>query len=190
MPAPEQLEPRRLLAATLNSGLLVITGESSAQNPIADAITVSLARHQSTVVQNGAASGAAGESDRLDVENLIGGQGDDELSGNSDDNILDGRRGNDTLFGGPGNDTFIANYKNNVERDVVLAEKGKDIIFTQDAQPDIIIGGQTNSLSFDPAIDYLQAELVPGGVETPATGLIMDPFVAGPRPQAIAAAAS
>src|SRR5262249_53070618 len=52
--------------------------------------------------------GAPGELDNnlSDVENAIGGAGDDALSGNAAGNRLDGRAGNDCLGGGAGNDTL------------------------------------------------------------------------------------
>ena len=62
-----------------------------------------------TVVMDGATpSGEAGEADRIgtDVENLIGGAGDDSLTGNAADNQLDGGAGADALFGGPGDDVL------------------------------------------------------------------------------------
>src|SRR4051794_8420299 len=51
-----------------------------------------------------AASGAAGEKDRIgiDVEALIGGSSDDRLTGNSGANTISGGAGNDRLVGGAG----------------------------------------------------------------------------------------
>jgi len=49
-----------------------------------------------------------GEADNVksDVENVIGGSADDELTGNSANNVLTGGAGDDTLSGGAGDDTF------------------------------------------------------------------------------------
>ena len=47
-----------------------------------------------------------------DIENAIGGGGNDILTGNLLANLLDGGAGNDTLFGGGGNDTFLASLGN------------------------------------------------------------------------------
>lgn len=41
-----------------------------------------------------------------EIENVIGGDGDDIFTGNDADNVLSGMRGNDTLTGGAGNDTL------------------------------------------------------------------------------------
>jgi uncharacterized repeat protein (TIGR02059 family) len=43
----------------------------------------------------------------VQIENAIGGSGDDAIVGNSTNNVLDGRSGNDLLTGGAGNDTLI-----------------------------------------------------------------------------------
>jgi Ca2+-binding RTX toxin-like protein len=49
----------------------------------------------------------AGDTDiLLDIENLVGGSGDDTLVGDAGANILAGGLGNDTLRGGAGNDTL------------------------------------------------------------------------------------
>jgi len=52
--------------------------------------------------------GEPGELDKvmLDVENVIGGAGDDTITGSAADNVLDGGPGNDTIAGGAGNDTL------------------------------------------------------------------------------------
>ncbi|MEO8700934.1 MAG: calcium-binding protein [Kofleriaceae bacterium] len=51
-------------------------------------------------------SGAAGEADLVDtdVENAVGGSGNDSITGNAGDNTLEGRGGTDTLFGLAGDD--------------------------------------------------------------------------------------
>jgi Ca2+-binding RTX toxin-like protein len=43
----------------------------------------------------------------VNLENIIGGGGNDTLTGNSQNNIFNGGDGNDTLTGGLGNDTFV-----------------------------------------------------------------------------------
>jgi Ca2+-binding RTX toxin-like protein len=52
--------------------------------------------------------GELGENDNVkaDVENILGGSGDDRLTGSSGANTIDGGPGDDTLSGGAGNDTF------------------------------------------------------------------------------------
>jgi Ca2+-binding RTX toxin-like protein len=53
--------------------------------------------------------GADARDDNIhsDVENILGGLGDDTLVGSGGDNVIDGRQGNDTIFGLGGNDTFV-----------------------------------------------------------------------------------
>ena len=65
----------------------------------AEGVTVSLA--------TGTGTGGQADGDRLiDIENLLGGEGDDRLSGDARANQIDGRGGNDTLTGGAGDDIF------------------------------------------------------------------------------------
>ncbi|MEU4219920.1 calcium-binding protein [Actinoplanes sp. NPDC026623] len=56
--------------------------------------------------------GRTGEGDTIgaDVENLIGGHGNDRLSGNAAANYIDGREGVDKLYGNGGNDTLIGHW--------------------------------------------------------------------------------
>ena len=53
-----------------------------------------------------AGDGEAGESDlvKTDIENVLGGSGNDTLTGGSKANVLSGGSGNDKLTGGAGND--------------------------------------------------------------------------------------
>jgi serralysin len=53
--------------------------------------------------------GRKGEGDTIgaDVENLLGGRGNDRLVGNGKANYLDGREANDKLYGQGGNDTLL-----------------------------------------------------------------------------------
>lgn len=51
--------------------------------------------------------GGTAEDTIRNIENLIGGSGNDQLTGDSLDNVLTGAAGNDTLKGGAGNDTLI-----------------------------------------------------------------------------------
>ncbi|HET7879976.1 MAG TPA: hypothetical protein VFL55_03760, partial [Acetobacteraceae bacterium] len=46
-----------------------------------------------------------------DVENAVGGEGDDMLTGDAGDNVLDGGPGNNTIDGGGGNDTVVLHGK-------------------------------------------------------------------------------
>ena len=66
----------------------------------AGAVTVSLA------LTGSQATGGAGTDTLLNIENLIGGSGNDTLTGNAGNNVIDGGAGNDTLIGGAGDDTL------------------------------------------------------------------------------------
>jgi Ca2+-binding RTX toxin-like protein len=57
------------------------------------------------------------------IENAIGGRGDDEIRGNGLDNRLDGRQGNDNLIAGGGVDTLLGG-----SGDDVLWGSGSDIL--------------------------------------------------------------
>jgi Ca2+-binding RTX toxin-like protein len=61
-----------------------------------------------TMGDNAANDGELAEGDRVDsdVENLIGGSGNDHITGSSGANDIEGRLGNDTIFGGIGNDNI------------------------------------------------------------------------------------
>jgi Ca2+-binding RTX toxin-like protein len=54
-------------------------------------------------------AGTASGDILANIENLIGGSGNDTLTGNDADNRLDGGTGNDALAGGKGNDTYVVN---------------------------------------------------------------------------------
>lgn len=54
-----------------------------------------------------------GDNVRADIENLIGGDGNDVITGNALNNVLTGGDGNDTLTGGLGNDTFMEGSASN-----------------------------------------------------------------------------
>lgn len=77
-----------------------------------------------TVTMDGVTgSGQTGESDTLeaDMEDLIGGSGDDTLSGNTNSNHIQGGAGNDTIWGGLANGTCTSDV------DVLDGEAGNDI---------------------------------------------------------------
>ncbi|HEX3356640.1 MAG TPA: calcium-binding protein [Tepidisphaeraceae bacterium] len=115
--------------------------------------------------------GAAGEKDNihLDIENVTGGSGDDQITGDSKKqasgnfnvitngvNVLDGQAGNDTLFGLGGNDTLTGGA-------------GNDLL-SGDAGNDLLVGGADNdTYAFaDPTSSEtdLVNELAGGGNDT------------------------
>ena len=59
-------------------------------------------------IDNSADDGEASENDNLktDIENVVGGDGDDTITGSAFDNVLTGGDGDDVLNGGAGDDTF------------------------------------------------------------------------------------
>lgn len=63
-----------------------------------------------TITLEGTANdGESGETDNVksDVENVVGGSGNDTITGSSSNNVITGGLGNDTLNGGNGDDTFM-----------------------------------------------------------------------------------
>ncbi|MDP7142065.1 MAG: hypothetical protein QGH69_02010, partial [Alphaproteobacteria bacterium] len=65
-------------------------------------------------LETGTATGSDINGDKLlNVEDIIGGTGDDTIIGNDSDNTLDGGDGNDTLVGGGGDDTLIGGNSTN-----------------------------------------------------------------------------
>ena len=65
-----------------------------------------------------------GSSGHLNIENAIGGSGDDELTGNASPNRLEGNAGADTLTGGAGIDTLIGG----AGADTIDGGEGNDLI--------------------------------------------------------------
>ncbi|QNM95693.1 calcium-binding protein [Chitinimonas koreensis] len=88
---------RRLGNDTLDGG----DGIDTASYSGSAAVTVSLAV---TIAQN---TGGAGTDTLSNIENLLGGSGNDALTGNAQANRLDGGAGSDTLAGGAGNDVYV-----------------------------------------------------------------------------------
>jgi serralysin len=81
-----------------------------------NAVTVNLA--------TGQASGADIGTDTLsNIENVIGGAGNDVLAGGGDNDIIDGGTGQDIIQGGNGNDTLIGGDGN----DTLTGGNGDDI---------------------------------------------------------------
>jgi len=89
--------------------------------------------------------GAAGENDKLfaDLENLIGGKGNDWIVGSGANNVIKGGAGNDTLEGSSGNDSLYGD----AGIDKLLGQSGDDTLYARKptgslvADNDIVDGG-------------------------------------------------
>ena len=57
------------------------------------------------------------------VENIIGSQGDDDLTGDKGDNVIEGGEGGDTLDGGGGEDTLSYASSDDWVRVTLLADE-------------------------------------------------------------------
>lgn len=113
-----------------------------------DTISYSGATQSVTVNLNkGRASGAEIDQDKLrDIENVIGGAGDDIITGNSKSNYLIGNDGNDTLDGGKGKDTLVGGAGN----DTYIVDNKSDVVVEKANEGiDTIISSTSYSLSAD-----------------------------------------
>jgi len=73
---------------------------------------------------NDTAFGAASKNVRSDIENVIGGGGNDSITGTQTANVLQGGGGKDTLVGAQGNDTLSGGNKN----DSLVGQRGADFL--------------------------------------------------------------
>ena len=97
-------------------------------------------------------SGGVDEDDRVDendqimgdVENLIGGSGNDLIEGNPSNNSLVGGDGNDTIYAGDGNDTL----EGGLGHDHLFGQGGNDLLLARDITHDTLDGGD----GFDTAV--------------------------------------
>ena len=98
---------------------------------------------------------ASGLDDHLmNIENILGGAGDDELVGDSADNIIAGNGGNDSLRGGLGNDTYVYNDG-----------WGSDQIFEdEDAGEDTITFNGNDIVGIDAVLTAIQFHLYDDGL--------------------------
>jgi Ca2+-binding RTX toxin-like protein len=113
--------------------------------------------------------GAAGENDRIasDVENIIGGAGEDTLTGDGNPNDIDGGDGGDVINpgggpdfvdGGPGNDRIEAR---DGAQDRILCGEGNDLAVTDEF--DTVVGCETVQASRE-----LMPDVDADGVPAPA----------------------
>jgi Ca2+-binding RTX toxin-like protein len=92
---------------------------------------------------SGADDGEAGEYDNIDVsvENVRGGDGDDQLTGATSANKIWGGAGNDVLVGGEGDDFLYGDGGD----DRIDGQGGDDFIYG-DAGDDVLTGGEGDDL--------------------------------------------
>jgi Ca2+-binding RTX toxin-like protein len=88
------------------------------------------------VTLNGLADdGEGAEADNVanDIENILGGDGDDNLTGNDGRNRIDGGLGGDTMNGDGGNDTLVGSVGLNDAGDILIGGAGTDVAAYGDA---------------------------------------------------------
>ena len=113
--------------------------------------------------------GAAGEGDNVasDVEDVVGGAGNDVISGNDADNVLDGGNGNDRIDGGGGVDTYTGGDGD----DVLLARDGNREQVDCGGGSDAATGDEVDLLAGCETVDVsaaLVADFDGDGVRKPA----------------------
>ncbi|HET7502575.1 MAG TPA: calcium-binding protein [Kofleriaceae bacterium] len=128
---------------TAPNGADVINGGSNGTVPVNNMLgdTVSYAGRTlaDTVALDGASHSAEGDKLMTDVENVLGGDGNDSITGSASDNVLDGGDGDDTIHGAGGNDLLRGGDGN----DFLYGEDGNDT-FDEGSAPngnDLMVGG-------------------------------------------------
>lgn len=133
----------------------------------ADTVDYSSASASLTVTIDGRPNdGVRNERDSvaLDVENVLGGSGNDSITGSTAANELDGGTGNDTITGGSGddlidggigNDSLVGGIGNDVidgggGNDTIRGEVGNDALDGESGIDQIDGGAGTNNCSWEP----------------------------------------
>ena len=106
--------------------------------------------------------GEAGESDNVgaDIEDAIGGVGDNLLVGSTAGNDLTGGPGNDIIDGGSGDDTLSGGLGN----DRQTGGAGNDFVFGDDGDDTILEGAGNDAVAGGGDVDLLDYSGVTGGV--------------------------
>ena len=91
-------------------------------------------------IENTANDGESGEADnvRNDVENIVGGAGNDTITGSSSANVIDGGAGDDVLNGGGGNDIFRQGAADDGS-DVISGGAGDDLVDYSNRTADLTV---------------------------------------------------
>ena len=106
--------------------------------------------------------GEAGESDNVgaDIENAVGGAGDNIMTGSGSANDLTGGPGNDILDGGAGDDTL----NGGLGGDRLTGGSGSDVVFGDDGDDTILEGAGNDVLDGGADSDTLDYSGVAAGV--------------------------
>jgi Ca2+-binding RTX toxin-like protein len=116
-----------------------------------------------TVTMDGVSDdGEAGEFDNVgtDVEDAIGGLGDNFMIGSASGNDLTGGPGNDIIDGGSGDDTLNGGLGNDRE----TGGAGNDSVFGEDGDDSILEGAGNDVVAGGADVDLLDYSGVTGGV--------------------------
>jgi len=156
----ETLEGRRLLSsATLSSGVLKITGNSSSANNLG----VSVSGTSLVASHNGATqSFSASSVTRIEI---AGGSSADKIWIKSDvtkPSVLRGNGGNDSLSGGGGRDTVYGGSGN----DLAYGNANNDSLRGEDGEDTLYGGSGTDTLSGDAGNDIRYDEQFSNGVSS------------------------
>lgn len=153
------------------------------------AVTVTLANGTGT----GTATGTTSGSDTLtNIENVVGGSGNDTITGNNVANALSGGAGADSMMGGAGNDTMSGGLGNDRlfgegDNDLVSGGSGADSLFGGDGSDTLNGGDGNDSLEGGTGADLVYggggADIISGGdgndtlagdISTPAANLSLN----------------
>jgi Ca2+-binding RTX toxin-like protein len=92
-----------------------------------------------------------GDNVRPDVENVLGGAGDDRIAGSDRPNQLNGNAGDDVIAGLGANDVLIGASG----RDQLFGGLGNDLLVGRDGQADLLDGGEGDDRAIADPLDTL-----------------------------------
>ena len=128
-----------------------------------DGIDLVLYDHDTTGVtvnlETGTGSGGEAEGDTFDnIENVLGGHGDDTITGDSNNNVLWGRDGMDVINGGAGDDVLYGDGGN----DTLSGGAGNDTLFGGDGDDILTSGTGADTIDGGDGSDTIQLHAVVG----------------------------
>lgn len=109
-------------------------------------LSITLENVGNTIVE----AGDLGQDTLINIENLIGGDGNDTLTGNQEANILKGGEGDNQLFGGDGNDTLIGGST----CDIIEGGEGNDRLFGGGGADTLTGGGGADTFFYSSTGDF------------------------------------